>query len=156
MKIHTLEQTQDFPITMEEAWDFFSDPRNLDEITSDDVGFEILNISGGKMHPGQIISYRIKVPPGIPVTWVTEITHVDEGKSFIDDQRFGPYKFWHHKHSFEEIPGGVRMHDLVHYALPFSPFGEIGHGIFVKPKLTQIFESRRATLTEKFGILEKS
>lgn len=154
MKIHTLEQTQDLPISIEEAWEFFSSPRNLDEITPDDVGFSILSVSGDKMHPGQIITYKIIVPPGIPVSWVTEITHVDEGVSFIDDQRFGPYKMWHHRHHFQPIKGGVRMSDLVHYALPFSPFGELAHGIFVKPQLKQIFDSRREMLEQRFGKIE--
>ena len=150
MKVHTLEQTQFLPITLDEAWDFFSSPRNLDKITSDDVGFKILSVSGDKIHSGQIITYKITVPPGIPMTWVTEITHVDHKKSFVDDQRFGPYKLWHHRHSFEEVEGGIEMHDLIHYALPVSPFGEIAHAPFVRPQLEKIFKSRREMLDKHF------
>ena len=150
MKVHVLEQSQFLPISMEEAWEFFATPRNLDKIIPDDFGFSILHVSGEKMHPGQIITYKVKVPPGVTISWVTEITHVDEGKSFVDDQRFGPYKFWHHKHSFEPTEGGIIMHDLVHYALPFSPFGEIAHGLFVKPQLKKIFDSRRSMLDDYF------
>lgn len=151
MKIHQLSQTQLLPISLQEAWDFFSSPLNLEKITSDDVGFEILSISGDKVHPGQIISYKITVPPGISMTWVTEITHVDPLKSFVDDQRYGPYSMWHHRHSFREVGGGTEVSDLVHYALPFSPFGEIAHRPFVRPQLDKIFASRRKMLEEHFG-----
>lgn len=150
MKLHQLTQSQVLPISLEEAWDFFSSPLNLEKITSDDVGFKILSISGDTIHPGQIISYKITVPPGVPLTWVTEITHVDPMKSFVDDQRFGPYSMWHHKHSFREVEGGTEVSDLVHYALPFYPFGEIAHGAFVRPQLEKIFASRKEMLAERF------
>ena len=95
------------------------------------------------MYEGQIITYRIRVAPAVKVTWVTEIKCVDEGRSFVDEQRFGPYKFWHHRHSFEAVDGGVLMRDKVHYALPFGIFGAIAHGIFVRRKVERIFRSRR-------------
>ncbi len=153
MKIHTLEQEQRLPITMEEAWDFFSSPRNLDEITPRDLGFKIISLSGEKMHEGQIITYKVMIFPGIWVPWVTEIKAVEAGKSFVDEQRFGPYKFWHHRHTFEEIPGGVLMRDLVHYGLGFGPFGAIAHAVFVKAKLKMIFNFRKETLSKRFGSL---
>jgi ligand-binding SRPBCC domain-containing protein len=149
--IHHLSQEQFLPIPLAEAWDFFSKPANLDEITPDDLGFKIIYQPGEEMYEGQVIEYRVKVAPGIWVPWVTEIKTVREGKSFVDEQRFGPYKFWHHLHSFEEVDGGVVMKDLVHYALPLWPFGEIGHGIFVKPKLKQIFTSRKQILEKRFN-----
>lgn len=149
--IHTLEQSQFLPITLHEAWDFFSSPRNLDEITPDDLGFKIVHLPGEKMYEGQIIEYRVMIFPGVWVPWVTEIKAVTEAKAFIDEQRFGPYKFWHHIHTFEEMEGGVMMKDLVHYALPFWPFGEIGHGLFVRPKLEKIFTHRKAVLAERFA-----
>ena len=150
MKVHVLEQEQLLPISLKEAWEFFSTPRNLDKITPNDVGFTILDTAGETMYPGQIITYKIKVPPGISVSWVTEITHVDEGKSFVDEQRFGPYKMWHHRHSFEEVEGGVLMKDRVDYALPFSPFGEIAHRPFVRPKLEHIFSERKQAIDAFF------
>ncbi len=153
MTLHTLEQEQRLPITLEAAWDFFSFARNLDEITPPDIGFEIVNQPGDRLYEGQIISYRIKILPAVWVPWVTEIKAVDEGKSFVDEQRFGPYKFWHHRHTFEEIPGGVLMRDIVHYGLGFGPFGAIAHALFVREKLKMIFNFRRQILTKRFGSL---
>ncbi len=151
MKLHTLVQEQRLPISREAAWEFFSTPRNLDEITPRDIGFEIVNQPGDHLYDGQIITYRIKIFPLVWVSWITEIKSVDEGKSFVDEQRFGPYKFWHHRHTFEEIPGGVLMRDLVHYGLNFGPFGEIAHLLFVKRKLETIFGFRREILAKRFG-----
>jgi ligand-binding SRPBCC domain-containing protein len=151
MKIHVLEQEQILPLTLAEAWDFFSSPRNLDEITPGDLGMKLLTLSGDKMYEGQIITYRVKVAPLTWVGWVTEIKSVEEGRSFVDEQRFGPYRFWHHRHTFEEIEGGVRMRDLVHYALPFGPFGALAHAVFVGEKLKRIFAFRRQELEKRFG-----
>ena len=148
--IHALEQEQFLPISMAEAWEFFSSPRNLDAITPPELGFRIESLRSEKMHEGQIITYKVKIIPGVWIPWVTEIKAVDEGKSFVDEQRFGPYKFWHHRHWFEETEGGVLMKDLVHYAMPFWPFGEVGHGIFVRPKLERIFGFRREILDKRF------
>ena len=149
--IHHLYQEQFLPIPIADAWDFFSTPRNLDEITPQELGFKIVYQPGDKMYEGQIIEYRVMVVPGIWLPWVTEIKTVREGQSFVDEQRFGPYKFWHHRHTFEEKDGGTLMRDLVHYALPLWPFGEIGHNIFVKPKLESIFDFRREILEKRFG-----
>lgn len=151
MTVHTLEQEQFLPISMGQAWEFFSSPENLDEITPDDLGFKILTPNLGKMYEGQIITYKVKVAPLIWVTWVTEIKSVEDGVSFIDEQRFGPYKLWHHRHHFEEVDGGVLMKDLVNYALPFGPFGAIAHAFFVRKKLRWIFDNRREILESKFG-----
>lgn len=151
MKIHTLEQEQRLPITMDAAWEFFSSPRNLDEITPSEMGFKIVSLPGETIYEGQIITYKVMIFPGIWMPWVSEIKSVDHGHSFVDEQRFGPYKFWHHRHSFEAIPGGVRIRDLVHYGLGFGPFGAIAHAVFVRAKLKSIFEFRRQQLEVKFG-----
>lgn len=148
--IHTLTQEHFLPITLQEAWDFFSHPRNLDEMTPKELGFRIIYQPGEKMYEGQIIEYRVMILPGVWVPWVTEIKSVNVNQSFIDEQRFGPYKFWHHLHHFEEVEGGVLMKDLVHYAMPCWPFGEIGHLLFVKPKLERIFSFRRDILDKRF------
>ena len=150
MKIHTLEQQQTLPISQEEAWEFFSSPANLEQITPSDVGFEITSPLEEKMFEGQIITYRVKIAPAVRVTWVTEIKSVIEGRSFVDEQRFGPYKFWHHRHEFESVDGGVLMRDRVHYALPFGPFGALVHAIFVRRKLEWIFQSRKQILAKRF------
>lgn len=153
MTVHTLEQEQRLPITLDAAWEFFSSPRNLDEITPCELGFKIVSLPGEKIYEGQIITYKVMIVPGIWVPWVTEIKAVDERKSFVDEQRFGPYKFWHHRHTFEEIRGGVLMRDLVHYGLGFGPLGAIAHGLFVRSKLEMIFEFRRETLVKRFGVV---
>ncbi len=152
-KIHVLEAEQKLPISLSQAWEFFSSPRNLDEITPEDLGFKITSLPSEKMHEGLIITYRVKIFPAIWVPWVTEIKAVEEGRSFVDEQRFGPYKFWHHRHSFEEIPGGVLMRDTVHYAVGFGIFGEIAHRVFVGAKLKSIFAFRKEILTKKYGIM---
>jgi ligand-binding SRPBCC domain-containing protein len=151
MKIHVLEQTQRLAISMEEAWAFFSSPRNLDDITPPELGFRIQSCRSDVMHEGQIITYKVKVFPGVWVDWVTEIKAVDEGRSFIDEQRFGPYAFWHHRHHFTAGEGGVVMVDEIHYGLPFQPFGELAHGLVVRPKLERIFGFRREILAKRFG-----
>lgn len=150
MTLHNLEQEQLLPIGIEEAWEFFSSPANLNEITPADLGFEITSPPEPRMYDGQIITYRVRIAPLIHVPWVTEIKCVDEGRSFIDEQRFGPYKFWHHRHTFEATPGGTLMRDKIHYALPFGPLGTIAHALFVRRKLEWIFRYRKQILAERF------
>lgn len=151
MKLYRLHTIQDLPISKDQAWDFLSDPKNLKTITPDYMGFNILSGANRKMFPGQIIQYIVTPVAGIPTKWVTEITHVKEGEYFVDEQRFGPYALWHHKHFIESIPGGVRMEDIVDYKLPFGVLGQLVHPILVKPKLKEIFEYRKQKLIELFG-----
>lgn len=148
--VHVLEQEQWLPVSPDEAWEFFSTPRNLDSITPDELGFAIESLRSERMHEGQIITYRLRLAPGLRIGWVTEIKAVDEGSSFIDEQRLGPYRFWHHRHSFEPRDGGVVMRDLVHYALPFGPLGDLVHALFVRRKLERIFGFRREVLERHF------
>lgn len=156
MNIHRLTRSQKLPISMDLAWDFFSSPANLDSITPAELGFKILGDPPQRMHEGQIICYKIKVAPLISVSWVTEIKSVVEGRSFIDEQRFGPYAFWHHRHTFEPIEGGILASDEVHYGLPFGPLGSIVHSLIVKPKLKRIFQFRWDELGRRFGVLDSS
>ena len=151
MKVHRLEQSQTLPISIEEAWEFFSRPENLDAITPPDLGFRITSPPQGPMFEGQIITYRVGIAPLVHVAWVTEIKAVDPGRSFVDEQRAGPYRFWHHRHLFEPVAQGVRMSDLVHYALPFGPAGAVAHALFVRRKLRWIFGSRKRLLADRFG-----
>ncbi len=151
MKLYRLHTIQDLPTSKDQAWDFLSDPKNLKIITPDYMGFNILSGADRKMFPGQIIQYIVTPVAGIPTKWVTEITHVKEGEYFVDEQRFGPYALWHHKHFIESIPGGVRMEDIVDYKLPFGVLGQLVHPILVKPKLKEIFEYRKQKLIELFG-----
>ena len=105
------------------------------------------------MFGGQIIEYIVTPLFGIKTKWITEITHIREGEYFVDEQRFGPYSLWHHKHFFKEIEGGIEMEDLLHYKLPFGILGQMVHPILVKPKLDEIFEYRKNKLVEMFGKL---
>jgi ligand-binding SRPBCC domain-containing protein len=142
-KVYSLKTVQVLPISLEKAWDFFSSPANLAEITPKNLGFNIISKHHGeKMYAGQIIEYKVSPVLGIPLYWMTEITHVAQHKFFVDEQRFGPYSMWHHQHHFKEVPGGVEMTDIVHYKLPFWFLGDIANSIFVKKQLNDIFDYR--------------
>lgn len=150
MKIYTLKSKIILPVSMETCWNYFSDPKNLQKITPPDMHFNITSEPSDKMYPGQIITYRIKIFPMISVSWVTEITHVKDHEYFVDEQRFGPYKFWHHRHSFRETESGIEMTDLVHYAVPFGIIGRLAHKLIIKKKLKNIFDFRTARLKAEF------
>ena len=151
MKIYTLHTKQNLPISIETAWEFLSSPKNLKIITPDYMGFKTLSGDEKEMFAGQIIQYIVTPVLGIPMKWVTEITHVVYKKYFVDEQRFGPYALWHHKHFLKEIPGGVEMEDIVDYKVPMGILGQMAHPFLVKPKLKEIFDYRRAKLIELFG-----
>lgn len=151
MKIYTLHKKQNLPINVDEAWKFLSSPKNLKTITPDYMGFNILSGADRPMYPGQIIQYIVTPVLGIKTKWVTEITHVKDKKYFVDEQRFGPYALWHHKHFINEIDGGVEMEDIIDYKVPFGLLGQLVHPIIVKPKLEEIFNYRTKKLEELFG-----
>lgn len=154
MKLYQLHAKQALPITKEEAWDFLSDPKNLKVITPEHMGFKILTGADRAMFQGQIIQYIVKPFPGVSTKWVTEISHVKEGDYFVDEQRFGPYALWHHKHFLHEIDGGVEMEDLIDYKIPFGYLGQLVQPLLVKKQLNQIFQYREAKLEELFGKLD--
>jgi len=135
---------------MEEVWDFFSSPHNLRKISPTYMDFTITKGGEGKMYPGQIIAYRVKPLLGIPMTWVTEITHVREKQFFVDEQRIGPYTMWHHEHHFREVEGGIEMTDIVSYKLPLGILGRLAHFLFVKQQLKGIFEFRAKVIRNFF------
>ncbi|VXB00543.1 Cell division inhibitor [Flavobacterium sp. 9AF] len=151
MRIYTLHTKQNLPISISEAWDFLSNPKNLKTITPDYMGFHILTGADKPMYAGQIIQYIVTPVLNIRTKWVTEITHVQDKKYFVDEQRFGPYSLWHHKHFLKEIPGGVEMEDIVDYKIPLGIIGQLLHPFLVKPKLNEIFEYRKNKLIELFG-----
>ena len=153
-KIYSIKTVQNIPITLDAAWDFFSSPSNLKEITPDNIGFNIISKHHGeKMYAGQIIEYTVKPLLGIPLYWMTEITQVQDKKFFIDEQRYGPYSLWHHQHHFKEIEGGVEMTDIVHYKLPLWFLGDIANAILVKHQLKKIFDYRLKKVEELFGAI---
>lgn len=146
--MHHLHREQWLNCSIEEAWEFFATPRNLDRLTPDAVGFKITHCDSETMHAGQMIGYKVKVAPAVWVDWLTEITYVNDKESFVDDQRIGPYKVWHHTHRFREENGGVTMTDDVIYELPFGPLGKIVHTLYVENQLDFIF-NERARLTDE-------
>ncbi len=150
--MYQLRYSQKLPITLEEAWDFFSNPDNLRTITPDHLGFEMITPGESKMYAGQIIAYHIRPLFNFPIEWVTEITHVREPHYFIDEQRIGPYRLWHHEHVFIPVPGGVEMRDIITYQMPFGFLGKLLHEVKVKKDLEEIFAYRRAKLIEMFGV----
>jgi ligand-binding SRPBCC domain-containing protein len=153
--MHKLSYTQKLPISLEKAWDFFSSPSNLKLLTPEYLSFN-MTCDTSEMYPGQIITYTIRPLFNIPINWVTEITHVEKQVYFIDEQRFGPYSFWHHEHRFTAIPNGVSMADTVYYKLPFGPIGGLLNSIKVQKDVVGIFNYRNAKLEELFGVYKSS
>ena len=154
MKIYTFHRKQKLPISVEKAWEFLSNPANLKTITPEYMSFDILSGNEKPMHAGQIIQYIVTPILGIKTKWVTEITHVKKNEYFVDEQRFGPYALWHHKHFINEIEGGVEMEDIIDYKIPMGLLGQLAHPILVKPKLEEIFAYRQTKLIELFGELK--
>lgn len=151
-KVYSLKTVQQIPVDVETAWDYFSQPKNLEDITPTELGFKITSQHHGeRMYAGQIIEYTVKPMFGIPIYWMTEITHVVPLQFFVDEQRYGPYSLWHHQHHFKQVEGGVEMTDIVHYKIPFWFMGNIAHNLFIKKKLKDIFEFRKSRVTELFG-----
>ena len=153
LKIYQIKTKQKLPISSKEAWQFLSNPNNLAEITPKYMNFKILSGADRPIFAGQIIQYKVTPVLGITLKWVTEITHVKENEYFVDEQRFGPYSLWHHKHFIKKINGGIEMEDIVDYKIPFGILGQIAHPLFVKNKLRQIFKFREKKLIKLFGKL---
>ena len=149
-KLYRLESKQFLPISISEAWEFFSSPENLKEITPDHMGFHITSKPEKKMYPGMLITYIITPLLGIKMRWCTEISQVVENEYFIDEQRFGPYKMWHHQHHFREVEGGVEMTDIVHYGISLGILGQLANHLFVKKQLTEIFDYRKMAVEKKW------
>jgi ligand-binding SRPBCC domain-containing protein len=150
MKIYQVKTKQILQMTLDTAWDFFSDPKNLTKITPPWLNLKITSDIPDKMYEGMIITYKVYPFLGIPSNWVTEITKVKEKVFFVDEQRFGPYKFWHHQHHFKEIDKGIEMEDVVTYALPFDPLSRPINSIIVGNKVKEIFDFRKEVLLKLF------
>lgn len=151
MKVYKKETIQHINASIEECWNFFSNPRNLQKITPNTMGFQITDFDEKSMYAGQIIQYKVSPLLGLKLSWMTEITFVKENSYFVDEQRFGPYALWHHKHFFEPDGNGVKMTDVVHYALPLGFLGRIMNTLLVNNKLKAIFEYRVKKVDEIFN-----
>ena len=150
MPIHTLRSEQFVDRPIEEVFAFFSDAGNLQQITPDYLDFEILTPRPIEMRPGILLDYRLKWH-GLPLRWRTKILQWNPPHGFIDLQLKGPYKLWHHTHTFTRENGGTIVGDTVNYELPLGPLGEIAHAVMVKKDVATIFEFRRQQITRIFG-----
>ncbi|MEI9893222.1 MAG: SRPBCC family protein [Chthoniobacter sp.] len=152
MPVHILRRTQVVSASREACWAFFSDPRNLAKITPPSLDFQVKSELPTSVYPGLMIAYRVRPLFGVPVTWLTEITHVEAPQRFVDEQRVGPYAIWHHEHFFTALADGrTEVRDLVHYALPFGVLGDLVHSWLVAPQLERIFAFREKAVTAHFG-----
>lgn len=153
MKPKRKEWTTFIPRPLDEVWAFFSRPENLNDITPDEMSFQILTpIQGKEMYAGMIVQYNISPFLGIQLDWVTEITHIQDQAFFIDDQRVGPYALWHHQHHFRAVPGGTEMSDILHYQVPFGPIGSLANWLFVEGKVDGIFTYRESAIKRVFNL----
>lgn len=151
MQVKEKRWEQLIPRDLDEVWEFFSRPENLNEITPADMSFEILSdVANTPMYEGMIIRYNVRPIMNIPMNWVTEITHVRDREYFIDEQRFGPYALWHHQHHFKAVQGGTFMQDILHYKVPYGPIGSVVDTLFVEQKIDSIFKYRFHIIEEKF------
>ncbi len=147
MPIYTFKRKQIVRISLQECWDFFSDPRNLEKITPASLGFRVKSDLPAKIYPGLMIEYKVSPLLGLPLSWLTEIVQVDEPHHFVDEQRVGPYRLWHHEHFFRELPGGeVELRDLIHYMPPLGLLGSIVNTLAIRPQLMRIFDFRAEVL----------
>ncbi len=151
----SLERSQVLPITIEKAWDFFSNPLNLAKITPVEMKFRVTSSPQGPIYAGQIITYTVRPLLRVTVNWTTEITHVKAPHFFVDEQRFGPYRFWHHQHRFREVEGGVEVSDLVHYLPHQEQLAGFINSLIIAPRLKKIFDYRSKVLAELFPQIQR-
>lgn len=167
MAVFSLISTQNIPGTPDKIWSFFADPANLPMITPPYMQFRILpppgaassvpqinagQIPASQIYAGQIIEYKLRPLPWLSTYWMTEITQVREGQYFVDEQRHGPYRLWHHQHHFKPIQNGVEMTDIVHYAIPYGIIGDFANALFVRKQLQEIFQYRYRQVESIFGV----
>jgi ligand-binding SRPBCC domain-containing protein len=150
MSLERLERLQTIPMPLADLWGFFGRPENLATITPPWLGFRVTSAPRETMYAGMIITYTVSPLLGVALPWATEITHCREPHFFVDEQRLGPYRFWHHQHHFREVAGGVEMRDLVHYQLPFGPLGSVASGM-VRRRLETVFDYRREAVQRLFA-----
>jgi ligand-binding SRPBCC domain-containing protein len=150
--MYRIERKQQFPVSVEELWNFFSVPCNFEKITPPSLGFNIVSGGNWPMYVGMTVTYTVSSVFNLPFTWVNEITQVEERKSFVDKQRSGPYAYWNHEHYFNTIPNGVEMIDILEYKMPLGLLGSLVHPFSLKGKIEKIFQYRSGKLEELFGV----
>ncbi len=156
MAIHRNEQIQILPISLQESWNFFSNPENLALLTPAEMKFRhVFAPDQPQVYPGMILVHTVSPVAGVPMTWVTEITQVEPMSRFVDEQRKGPFGMWHHIHMFKEVAEGTEIRDVLYYEMPFGFLGNIAHGLFAKKQIEEIFNYRRERLKEMFPVGKK-
>ncbi len=152
MPAYSLKAVQLIPASIDTAWSFFSSAANLPLITPPYMRFKIISQHhGDTLYAGQIIEYNCSPVLGIPLYWMTEITHVSPLRYFVDEQRFGPYALWHHQHHFKTVAGGTEMTDIVHYKMPLGILGRAAHALLLKKQLQEIFAYRKTQTAQIFA-----
>jgi len=151
MAFYQFQKEQFIKASIDEIWDFISSPQNLKKITPKNMGFDIRTPDlPEKIYEGMIISYRVRPLWGISTNWVTEITHIRDKSYFVDEQRVGPYRLWHHQHMIMPEKNGVLMKDIVSYQPPFGLLGNVANALLIKNKLNEIFDFRTKELEKIF------
>jgi ligand-binding SRPBCC domain-containing protein len=151
MSVYRLQDEIVIYAPLDEVWDFFTDPRNLKKITPEKMAFQdVYEPDAQKVYPGMLLVYKVSPLLGIPLTWITEITHVEPKKRFVDDQLEGPFGMWHHIHEFEEVDGGTLARDILYYSMPFGFLGTLVHSFTVAKQTKEIFKFRKAALEKLF------
>lgn len=150
MRVHVLYREQRVAVGVDQAFAFFADAQNLEAITPPWLSFRIITPGPIEMRPGAEISYRLRLH-GVPVRWLTEITAWEPGRRFVDEQRRGPYRLWHHTHTFEAVPGGTLIGDRVRYRLPLGVLGGVAHLLVVRRDLLRIFDFRQQAVAQRLG-----
>tara|TARA_B100001113_G_scaffold73297_1_gene56863 strand:+ start:51 stop:578 length:528 start_codon:yes stop_codon:yes gene_type:complete len=150
--IYSLKVKQKINQPIEEVWSFFATPKNLNELTPKNMSFKIISGRSNDFFPGKIISYSVNPFKYWKIKWVTEITHINKNKLFIDEQRFGPYLMWHHEHHFiKNDDGSTTIYDKVIYKIPYGIIGKIAHKLFIRKRLKEIFNFRKKRINELFA-----
>lgn len=155
MKLERIQTIQRLPIQIEEAWDFFTSPKNLRLTTPHWLDFRLTSDPPEYLHPGTIVSATIRPFPVISTDWISEITHIRPPQFYITEQRFGPFKMWHHEHHFRAIDDGVEVEDIILYGMHFGMIGSMVHNLFIRKRLHEAFSFRAQALEQRFGSINK-
>lgn len=147
MPVYNLRRSQTVRMPLEDCWSFFSNPANLARITPPQLRFRVRSELPPEIYPGLMIRYTVTPVLHVPLTWVTEITHVQKPEFFVDEQRVGPYRIWHHEHTFHALGSDTtEVHDLVTYVPPLGPLGAIINALVIRRQLDAIFDFRTEML----------
>lgn len=151
MKIYQLHRQQRLSMTQTQAWDFFTSPHFLNQITPDFFNIEITSPVPEDIYAGLLIGYRMKAVFGIPMSWLSEISNCDQPKRFVYQQRVGPFNFWSHEVSIRECGNDIVLEDIVFYTMPWGILGEFLHSLLISEKLKRIFDTRHDYLRNRWG-----